>query len=187
MNECDKLRYSYSSYIDGELAPESRRSIENHLTQCPECKETVLRLRAVQEVLHHLPQISTSSEFEQQLHLRIQRHARHRYLNLPFRQIDWKLPAIAAVMVVLLVAVVFMFDTPSTQSGFTNQQQSSMAPGLSGESTSDNAFTPSEQQIQRKAAQPVAPVATGESDTLSKPTDKRFQENIQLVNDKASQ
>ncbi len=186
MNECDKLRYSYSSYIDGELAPDSRRSIENHLNQCPECKETILRLRAVQEVLHHLPTISASPEFEQQLHLRIQRHSRHRYLNFPIRQVDWKLPAIAAVMVVLLVAVVFMFETPSTEGSFTDPQQSSMTPELSGQSTTVNTVTPAP-QVQQETVQPIAPVASSESDTLSKPTDKRFQENIQLVNDKASQ
>ncbi len=187
MNECDKLRYSYSSYIDGELAPESRRSIENHLTQCPACKETVLRLRAVQEVLHHLPQITTSPEFEQQLHLRIQRHARHRFFNFPFKQVDWKVPAIAAVMVVLLVAVVFILDMPSTENSIIKPQQSSLTPGLPGESATGTTLTPAAQQIQQETVQPAAAVATDESDSLKKPTDKRFQENIQLVNDKASQ
>jgi cytoskeletal protein CcmA (bactofilin family) len=53
---------TYAIYADGELAPEERRSLENHLVGCRRCRELVVALREETEllgdVLHERPHAS---------------------------------------------------------------------------------------------------------------------------------
>jgi tetratricopeptide (TPR) repeat protein len=44
-----------SEYIDEELTPAERTSLEAHLTSCAACRDTIVDLRAVAERARHLP------------------------------------------------------------------------------------------------------------------------------------
>ena len=45
--ECRALLLEISRYLDGELPPERRRSIERHIRSCPCCGTMAVRLRSV--------------------------------------------------------------------------------------------------------------------------------------------
>lgn len=50
--ECRELFARLSAYLDGELAAEERRQIEEHLCDCPPCVEFIESLRRTVDLCH---------------------------------------------------------------------------------------------------------------------------------------
>ncbi len=48
---CDEFEPMLSAYVDGELAADDRRRIEEHLAGCEACRQSLAELNAVQEDL----------------------------------------------------------------------------------------------------------------------------------------
>jgi predicted anti-sigma-YlaC factor YlaD len=46
-----KMKELISSYIDGELNETQRKSVENHLKECPECQKEFEEMRKLEEVM----------------------------------------------------------------------------------------------------------------------------------------
>ena len=51
----ERQREQLSAYLDGELAPDERATLERHLTDCPACQEELRQLRATRALLRALP------------------------------------------------------------------------------------------------------------------------------------
>jgi anti-sigma factor RsiW len=52
--ECADLFARLSEYLDGELSPEARRAMEQHICDCPPCIEFIESLRRTIDLCHHL-------------------------------------------------------------------------------------------------------------------------------------
>lgn len=53
--ECRKYADRISEFLNGELDEASREEIEQHLCDCPECRECIESLRKTVDVLKHTP------------------------------------------------------------------------------------------------------------------------------------
>lgn len=51
MNKCQDLDPLFAPYVDGDVAPADRASIEAHLSRCPPCRDRVAEQRTVRDVL----------------------------------------------------------------------------------------------------------------------------------------
>ncbi|MEA2576052.1 MAG: hypothetical protein QOH93_3350, partial [Chloroflexia bacterium] len=52
---CGEVRPLISAYLDGEVTPEERRSVERHLASCEECRHVLAEYRAIGSDLRALP------------------------------------------------------------------------------------------------------------------------------------
>jgi hypothetical protein len=92
-----------SAYIDGELSPQDKQALEEHLSSCDSCREALLEFRAVKRALQSLP----AAEPPAGLHAKIMAGLKPRRLGfltkLSERLSHWTyrqwVPAAAAVMV----------------------------------------------------------------------------------------
>jgi anti-sigma factor RsiW len=83
------------AYLDGELAPEDARTLEEHVTSCPECRRFFdgrLALRAA--IQSRVPRFTAPRELQENLRLR----ARGRSVLRPYA---WRSLAIAASLAVV--------------------------------------------------------------------------------------
>ena len=53
--KCIEVVELVSDYLDGELDPETRRRVEEHLALCPPCRIYVEQVRGTVRALGHLP------------------------------------------------------------------------------------------------------------------------------------
>jgi len=54
---CEQARDILSEYIDGELAPELRRDLEQHVAECARCRAALDTLRRTAEAVRDLPKV----------------------------------------------------------------------------------------------------------------------------------
>ncbi len=113
MAQCDKFKMHFSEYLDGEFTLEGKKEMENHLTHCPECKETMRQIRIIQESIRQIPHITTSPDFEKRLHEQI---------FLPMNSVfpmthmwqSWKYPAMGSAIVLATVGFFLIFSDSNT-------------------------------------------------------------------------
>ncbi|GAP10241.1 putative zinc-finger [Bellilinea caldifistulae] len=53
--DCQQLLSSISDFVDGELNPELCRQIEQHLTECENCRIVINTLRKTIDLYQHQP------------------------------------------------------------------------------------------------------------------------------------
>lgn len=57
--ECADLFARLSEYLDGELSPEARQAMEQHICDCPPCIEFIHSLRQTIDLCHHFEPAGT--------------------------------------------------------------------------------------------------------------------------------
>lgn len=179
MQECDKHQRYFSEYVDGELGGELRRVIEKHLSECPGCNETVQRIIHVRNSLGHLTKLSTSPGFEARLHERLN-HSPQRGWNLlqvRGRMIEWKVPALSALALVLMISSLWFFNSSKHDVDLRSPQESSFPSGISTKSdVLENGATVA-------APSPAAATNAVKTDSLQKDAEKSTKKDIKLVNE----
>ncbi len=78
---CEELSEELSAYLDGELSPRERAALKAHLERCSRCREELVSLRAVSQLVGSLPQVQPSQAFSQALGREISAHGRRRWLR----------------------------------------------------------------------------------------------------------
>ena len=68
---CRQLQEDFQAYLDGELSPVRRASIESHLTACSDCRQVIAELEAVSGALHKWSDRQPTGGFEMSLHSRM--------------------------------------------------------------------------------------------------------------------
>ncbi|RLD14503.1 hypothetical protein DRI50_05295 [candidate division KSB1 bacterium] len=71
MISCDTAKSMLSDYMEHTLSPDERSSVEEHLSQCLECKRVFDDVAFLTQKLRTLPSIQPSENFDGQLRLRI--------------------------------------------------------------------------------------------------------------------
>lgn len=180
MTECDKFKALFSSYIEGELFPEQRRSLEAHLSKCPPCQRAVERLKTMCRSLRSLPILTTSADFELRLHQQIAHLGNGNSMRLSLPIQNWKIPAFASIAVIVVVGIFITLNSP-TNSSNTNTSSRSVI------SSQVNPQEPSEEEVltnQRLSEDPNKAVAGVPKDSLGKDTDKdNRQDGLKLVDE----
>ncbi len=60
---CEECRELLSEYVDREIAPEIRASIERHLTECTRCVTESTRLQGLKNIVRHWDGVKGSGRF----------------------------------------------------------------------------------------------------------------------------
>lgn len=110
-NSCQRFKEMVSDYIEGELDHQNQALIEQHLSDCLECKKNVSQLKRLIHNLRELPKLTVSSDFETILRARISMEsslARRQNSRL-FPSGQFRLPAYAASAVIITVALFTVF------------------------------------------------------------------------------
>lgn len=116
MSECDKYKSLFSNYIDGDLFPEQRKSLEDHLALCPPCQKAVKRLKVLCNSLRNMPVLTTSPDFESRLHQQIAGlgDGQSFHFSIPIQ--NWKIPAAASFAVVVVIGIFLVFNSADNRS-----------------------------------------------------------------------
>ena len=110
---CEELSEELSAYLDGELSPRERAALKAHLERCSRCREELVSLRAVSQLVGSLPQVQPSQAFSQALGREISAHGRRRWLRpIPLFAGDL-IPGLAVAA--LLLFVIPRFTSPRRQ------------------------------------------------------------------------
>ena len=180
MSECDKFKALYSSYIEGELFPEQRKSLEAHLSLCPPCHRAVERLKTICKSLRELPILTTSPDFELRLHQQIADLSNGNSIRFSMPVQNWKLPAFATVAVIVVIGIFLTMNSPSSRSNIDVSSRSVVSGKVNSQkSTSDEVLT--NQERNEPSSRAVAGVP---NDSLGKDSGKdNREEGLKLVDD----
>ena len=104
---CLKAEEQFSAYIEDELDYQAVRAFEAHLSTCESCRRELTLFRESLDLLHQLPQIKPSTEFDVTLQARL---ADTQIESIPFwqrvlqplhGQARWALSGVAVLLVIL--------------------------------------------------------------------------------------
>ena len=84
---CLKVEEQFSAYIEDELDYQAVRAFEDHLSTCESCRQELALFRESLDLLHQLPQIEPSTEFDVTLQARL---ADTQVESIPFWQRVWQ-------------------------------------------------------------------------------------------------
>lgn len=128
MYDCDKVKPLVSGYLEGDIFPENKKFVEHHLSICPKCQAAIKRVKAICKNLRNLPYLTTSRNFEYELHQRIANLSNGSSLRFSIPVQNWRVPTFgfAAVLVVALFLWVFNFGNVNTNTSSDNVSNQSV-------------------------------------------------------------
>ena len=180
MNYCDKFKESFSSYVEGELAPDARQVLESHLSICPGCQDTVQRLNALRRTLNQLSRITTSPDFDYQLNQRLRQMESQRGLKFPLNYFhNWKIPAVSFAFILVAFSFFMFYDTEPGDVNIGKTQQTIVNPTIP---TPEDQPAVNEENVENAQGG----VVSTPSDSAKEEYKKKVKDNMQLVNKKSS-
>ena len=178
MSECDKFKLQFSDYLDGELPQVQRKELDDHLSICWDCAETIKQIKIIQESLRNIPTIATGPDFEHRLHDQL--HNLSGGGNIfPLTMQNWKLPAMGSAIVLATVGLFYVFNhsvdtnNPSLNGGGSFYPAATQVPASSHNYQLSN--TPANQADYSQNP--------SREDSLSNDTVQVNQNGVQLVGD----
>ncbi|MCX8160905.1 MAG: zf-HC2 domain-containing protein [Candidatus Saccharicenans sp.] len=112
---CDRIQLLFSAYLEGELQPEAKKELEDHLAVCPDCARLLEATRNLASEWPNLPEIEPPASLIQKLYM-IPETASGRQKTWSFGWRFWLSPAfqpvLTSVTVVLVVVSLLTFTTP---------------------------------------------------------------------------
>ena len=108
---CDDVQDRLSEYLDRRLDGETRRSVEEHLSSCPDCQSVAESLSHTIQLLASEPEVDPPFGMRTRLMARLDEAENKRsvweWFSMPFRI---NLPIQAAAVVVVAVLAVFLYN-----------------------------------------------------------------------------
>jgi len=180
MHYCDKFKESFSSYVEGELAPDTRQVLESHLSICPECRETVQRLNILRKTLKQLSRITTSPDFDYQLNQRLRQTENRRLVKFPLNYFqNWKIPAFSFAFILIAFSFFMFYGTEPADVSIDKPEQSIVNPSIP---TPKEPAPANEENIESAQGGDVS----APSDSAKEEYKKKVNDNMHLVNKKSS-
>ena len=138
MMNSDNLHEHYSAYLDGEMPQNTLKAFESALKDNSEAQQTLERMNNLRNQLQQLPVVSTTPDFEQRLHERIQELNSRPFRITPFPESpSWRTTATATAVVVVLTfsSAIYYFGNEGdiiegTAQPTTSTMTPTTAPGL---------------------------------------------------------
>ena len=107
---------SFSAYLDGELAPEARTSLEHHLSTCIQCRTSLERFRRTLGGLGRLKRTAAPNSFLADIQQQIHRRSRGRFFRrrwLLFGRIPFEWLSLAMIVAMLAYYLVMLQSSPT--------------------------------------------------------------------------
>ncbi len=171
MISCDTAKSMLSDYLEHTLTPDERSSVEEHLSQCHECKRVYDDVAFLTAKLRALPAIQTSEDFDGQLRLRIsENYAQTNHPVISKKGFTFGLSGAALIAVITF----FILTTNSPEPQPLIQQSSNQIINTANQVSSPIVRT---QSVSNAAPVEIA----NDNDSLNQQPQKVNQENIKLV------
>lgn len=134
MISCDTAKRMLSDYIESNLPPDEQAAVDDHLSQCTDCKRVFDDVIFLTTKLHQLPPITTSGDFDSELRLKISSGALDdNPSTFSRRNLTFGLSGAALIAMITFFILTTIntptneFDKSATPSGGINQTQQQMA------------------------------------------------------------
>lgn len=139
MERCERYTVLLSARLDGELTPEEKRELEDHLATCPDCRALESRLAAIHSAFPELEEVPAPEGFAQCVMewVRASEDAKPKVVPL-FRRPQFKALAGLAACFVLCLGVY-----QAGLLGRTRQETVQMTAAASGQMPEENQPAPS--------------------------------------------
>jgi hypothetical protein len=111
--ECNDVQEKLSAYVEGIISPEERTLIDEHLTLCQKCCESLADLKKTVEYIHNLEDVEPPTWLTQKVIARIKSEAKSNkgLLQKLFYPLHIKLPIEAVAVIVIAVTALYIFKT----------------------------------------------------------------------------
>ena len=107
---------AFSAYIEGELAPEEKASVEHHLSTCIQCRTSLERFRRTLGGLGRLKRTTAPNSFLADIQQQIRRRSRGRFFRrrwLLFGRIPFEWLSLAMIVAMLVYYIVVLQSSPT--------------------------------------------------------------------------
>lgn len=123
MNTCECFSESFSDYVDNTVLPDQKRLLEAHLSECPSCHDTIVRLQNLRARMHTLPRLKASPDFETILRTRImlERKKSHLLPHVPRKMRISRAAVYASAGLLVLFALGALMRDWQGANGFTKR------------------------------------------------------------------
>jgi len=106
--DCKHIEDQFSLYLEDELSPEQRESVNLHLDSCPECRELLALIRETNEALTIFPEIEVSAQLKSRLY-EIPNQKKRFSFNLDFLLRPALQPVFAGATIFLMLISFYVF------------------------------------------------------------------------------
>jgi anti-sigma factor RsiW len=111
MTGCSQDRNSLAAYLDGELAVDQERSLQEHLRSCPDCAAEVAAMVSLHRAMKPAAtRFTPSAEFRRKVQGQI--------ASKPRAGLRWLWPATVAALAVMLLAVIWARQSTARNAAF---------------------------------------------------------------------
>jgi anti-sigma factor RsiW len=107
---------AFSAYLEGDLAPEEKASLEQHLATCIQCRTSLERFRRTLGGLNSLKRPQPPRSFLADVQRQIRRRSRGRFFRrrwLLFGRIPFEWLSLAMIVAMLVYYIVFLQSSPT--------------------------------------------------------------------------
>jgi hypothetical protein len=121
---CRGVSRRLSAYIDNNLSPGIRQSVEEHLLYCPTCKRKLSEFEAIITAAHNLTPLSVSDSFQQKVIAAI--NTRQETVEI-LTNLRYRLTIAGVAFMVTSAGIFFLIGPPSTKNEpttYTGRQDS---------------------------------------------------------------
>jgi len=111
--ECYDIQEKLSAYVEGTISLEEKILIEEHLTICQKCNESLSDLRKTIEYIHNLEEIEPPSWLTQKIMTRVKAEVQPKksFIQKLFYPLHIKLPIEAVAVILIAVTALYIFKT----------------------------------------------------------------------------
>ncbi len=106
---------AFSAYVDGELPPDERAHVEDHLATCIQCRVSLERFRRTVGKLGALKRAAPGN-FLESVQAQINKRSRGRFFGkrfMLFGRIPFEWLSLATIVAMLLYYIVFLQSSPT--------------------------------------------------------------------------
>jgi len=107
---------AFSAYLEGELSPEEKASLEHHLSTCIQCRTSLERFRRTIGGLGRLKRTAAPNSFLADIQQQIHRRSRGRFFRrrwLLFGRIPFEWLSLAMIVAMLVYYIVMLQSSPT--------------------------------------------------------------------------
>jgi len=112
----DGIVDAFSAYLEGDLPPEQKASVEHHLATCIQCRTSLERFRRTLGGLGSLKQTAAPTSFLAAIQQQIHRRSRGRFFRrrkLLFGRIPFEWLSLAMIVAMLVYYIVVLQSSPT--------------------------------------------------------------------------
>ncbi len=116
MKECKDIQNNLPLYLDDSLSAADKKSVEEHLKICPQCKKTLSQLRKTEAWVSSVQPVDTPPRFRQEIMAKVREEAEKKsFVQKWFYPLQIKIPVQIFATVCIAVLAVYIYRAGEEQ------------------------------------------------------------------------